>query len=118
MIIDGYDYISEREFDEVWGARGEPNGDLYFLDEIRSYPVEHIWTVSEGEDVERSELSAHRNWYAAPGIHFVNALGYVITSKAWRSNTRDAIWYLDDDDQAHEDRERELSAQAPLGTVE
>lgn len=114
MIIDGYDYISEREFDEVWRARGKPNGDLFLLHEISSCPVEHIWTVLEGEDAEWNELSGDGNWYASPGIHFVNALGYVITSKPWVANTPDAIWYLDDDDQAREDRKREFSAQAPI----
>ena len=118
MIIDGYDYISEREFDEVWSARGKPSGDLYLFDEISSYPVEHIWTVLESEDAEWNELDGDGNWYASPGIHFVNALGYVMTSKPWRTNTPDAIWYLDDDDHAHDDRRREFSVQAPIGVAE
>lgn len=118
MIIDGYDYISEREFDEVWGARAKPNGDFYVLDEIRTYPVERIWTVLEGEHTEGSEFGADGNWYAAPGIHIVNVLGYVMTFKPWRADTPDAIWYLDDDTQAREDRRRQLSVQAHSGAAE
>jgi hypothetical protein len=36
------------------------------------------------------------NWYALPGFHVVNKLGYVMTRKPWSDSTPDAIYFLDD----------------------
>ena len=110
MIISGCDYISERDFDEVWGAHANLNGDLYFYEEVRSLPIQYVWTVSEGEDLDESGFNLDSNWYASPGIHITNALGYLITERPWGDDTHDAIWYLDDDDQADEDRRKALFA--------
>ena len=110
MIIDGYDYISERDFDEVWGARAKVSGDLYFYEEVKSLPIEYVWTVSEGEDLNENGFNLDNNWYASPGIFVTNALGYLITERPWGDDTRDAIWCLDDDDRAREDRRRWASA--------
>jgi hypothetical protein len=98
MIIDGYDYISESEFSFVWLARAKPSGDLFSLDEISPIPVELVWTVLEAESHNGGDLKTASSWYASPGIHRVNALGYVVTEKPWRDDTPDAIWYLDDGD--------------------
>lgn len=98
MIVDSYDYISETEFSVDWLARAKPSGDLFNLHEIASFPVELVWTVLEAESQNGGNLEAANSWYASPGIHRVNALGYVVTEKPWRSDTPDAIWYLDDGD--------------------
>ena len=103
MNIDGYDFISEQDFVTHWGAHAKPSGDLYFYDEVRSLPIEHVWTVSEGEDRDD-------NWYASPGIFFTNALGYLITDRPWTDGTHDAVWYLDDDDEAREERRKDFIA--------
>jgi hypothetical protein len=104
MTVGGYDCIPEMEFDETWGARAKPNGDLFFLDEVRSFAIEYVWTVTEGEDIDESGLNADGSWYASPGIHVTNALGYLITEVPWRSDTLDAVWFLDDDEAAREER--------------
>lgn len=83
MMIGGYSYISEQDFDEQWGAHAKPNGDLYAYHEVQSLPIEHVWTVSEGDDVEAAGFDIDDHWYASPGVSFVNALGYVITGRAW-----------------------------------
>ena len=98
MIVDGYDYISESEFSAYWLARAKSSGDLFNLDEIAPFPVELVWTVLEAESHNGGDLKAASSWYASPGIHRVNALGYVVIEKPWRADTPDAIWYLNDGD--------------------
>lgn len=110
MKIDGYDYICERDFDRVWRAHANVDGDLYRYEEVRSLPIEYVWTVSEGEDLDEDSFNLDSNWYASPGIHITNALGYVISEKPWGADTQDAIWYLDDDDQTREDRRQTVLA--------
>lgn len=108
MILDGYDYISEQEFDLLWGAHVKPNGDLYFLDEAVSFPHENVWSVYEGEDIDEDGFNRDNHWYASPGIHYVNTLGYLITERPWVDDTHDAIWFLDVDEQSHEERKRDF----------
>ncbi|MFZ2507205.1 MAG: hypothetical protein WAW79_01855, partial [Steroidobacteraceae bacterium] len=109
MNVNGYDYISERDFDEIWGARVKANGELYSFDEAKSFQIEHVWTVSEGEELDDSGFNLDGHWYASPGISAINALGYLVTARPWVDEAQDAIWYFDDDDQAREDRRQEFS---------
>jgi len=84
------DLISEREFDEVWGAYLKPSGDLFAFEDVRDQSPNHVWTVVDyGDDSDG-------NWYALPGFHVVNKLGYVMTREAWSDSTPDAIYFLDD----------------------
>jgi len=86
----GEDCISEREFEDVWGAYLKPSGDLFQFDDVRNQPLEHVWTiVDSGDDTDG-------NWYAEPGFRVVNKLGYVMTRKPWSESTPDAIYFLDD----------------------
>lgn len=110
MKINGYDFISEQDFVEFWGAHAKPNGDLYYYDEIKSMSIEHVWTVSEGEDLDDDGFNRDGNWYASPGISSINALGYLIAGRPWIDGTADALWYLDDDDEASEERRRDFIA--------
>jgi len=82
--------ISEREFEEVWGVYLMPSGDLFQFDDIRNQPRKHVWTIVDSGD------DADGNWYALPGFHVVNKLGYVMTRKPWSGATPDAIYFLDD----------------------
>jgi hypothetical protein len=82
--------ISEREFDEVWGVRLRPSGDLFQFDGVRDQSPNHVWTVVDTGD------DADGNWYAQPGFHVVNKLGYVMTRRPWSETTPDAIYFLDD----------------------
>lgn len=104
MKINGYDYISEHDFVEIWGAHAKPSGDLFFYDEVKSLPLEHVCSVSEGEDIDEEGFNLDSNWYASPGISVINALGYVIAERPWADGTHDAVWYLDDDELACEER--------------
>lgn len=83
-------YISDTNFHENWGLRVCSDGSLFTFDDVRNERLEHVWTIVEsGED---SDL----NWYAAPGFHVVNKLGYVTTEKPWTDEALDAIYFLDD----------------------
>ena len=118
MKINGYDYISEHDFDETWRAHAKSNGDLFSYDEVNSFSIEYVWTVSECEEVDGVGFNVDNSWLASPGIHVINALGYVITEKPWAAGTPDAIWYLDDDDQAREDRRKVFIANVPDSAIE
>ena len=82
--------ISERDFEDVWGAYVKPSGDLFQFDDVRDQPPEHVWTIVDSGD------DSDGNWYAQPGFHIVNNLGYVMTRKPWSESTPDAIYFLDD----------------------
>lgn len=84
--------ISEQEFDNDWQPLLKPSGDLFQFTDVCHEPAQHVWTIVDGGD------DADGNWYACPGFHIVNKLGYVMTKKAWTDITRDAIYFLDDVD--------------------
>lgn len=104
MTTPDHGYISEREFVDLWGARAKEGGDLYRHDEVTSLPIEHVWTVSEGEALDEDGFNVDGSWYATPGVSFVNALGYVTTEMPWTDTTSVAVWYLDDDEVARAER--------------
>jgi hypothetical protein len=82
--------ISEQEFHAHWGIQLSASEDLWRFDEVRDLDAQHVWTIVEsGSDYDG-------NWYAVPGFHFVNRLGYVFTARAWDDRTEDAIYFLDD----------------------
>jgi hypothetical protein len=49
------------------------------------YPPNQVWTIIEGD--EDSSL------YAAPGIHVVNRLGFMVTKYPWTDPDVDYYWY-------------------------
>lgn len=84
------DHISERDFEAIWGAYVQPSGDLFQFEDVRYQPPTHVWTiVDSGDDTDG-------NWYALPGFHVVNKLGYAMTRKPWSDSTPDAIYFFDD----------------------
>lgn len=83
-------FISEQDFDAVWGAYLKPSGDFFEFEDVRDQPPDHVWTVVEtGDDRDGS-------WYAQPGFHVVNKIGYVMTKEPWVDSTLDAVYFLDD----------------------
>lgn len=110
MNIHGYDYISDRDFVDNWGAHAKPTGGLYFYDEVRSLPCGHVWTVTEGEELDEDGFNVDGSWYATPGLYVINALGYLTSERPWGTDTPDAVWFLDDDDEAREERRADFLA--------
>ena len=87
---DEQELISEQEFADVWGVYLKPSGDFFEFEDVRYQPLNSVWTVVEtGDDRDGS-------WYAEPGFHVVNKIGYVMTRNPWSDLTRDAVYFLDD----------------------
>jgi hypothetical protein len=79
--------ISEHCFRDEWGAKASETGDLFTFDEVKDTDKHRVWTVVEGED---------DSWYALPGYHVVNKLGYVLTDKPWSTGLEEAVWFQQD----------------------
>lgn len=85
-----YELISETDFHDAWRVITKNCGDLFEHEEIRDRPMNRVWTiVDSGEDSDR-------NWYAIPGIHPVNCLGFVLTHREWVDASIQAIYFEDD----------------------
>ena len=82
--------ITEDEFWGIWGIITDPQDLLFEFAAVKDHPIKHVWTVVESGD------DADGNWYAIPGVHYVNRLGYVLTEKPWEDDTLDAVYFLDD----------------------
>lgn len=86
--------ISEDDFHNIWQPQLAPSGDLLEYDDVKNQPLTQVWTIVDTDE---------NNWYACPGFHIVNKLGYVTTIKHWDDDTTDAVYYEyegDDDDDA------------------
>ena len=82
--------ISEGDFHETWGAYVRTDGNFFDLDEVKHEPLEHVWTIVESGD------ASDGSWYATPGFHVVNKMGYVLSRMPWVNETLDAIYFFDD----------------------
>lgn len=91
-------HIQEDDFWDNWGVIQKSSGDLFDYADIREKPLHHVWTIVESGDDENG------NWYASPGIHYVNRLGYILTRKPWEDFSRDAIYFFDDFERDSGDR--------------
>lgn len=92
--------ISERDFEDHWGVYVRPDGDFFQYEEIVDAPLEYVWTVVD------SGWDEDGNWYALPGLHIVNKLGYVKTRRPWDEHVEQAIYFLDDFEDTDETEER------------
>ena len=79
--------ISEDDFWNFWHVITAPEADFFTLDVAQKFPLHHVWTVVDSAD--------NCNWYAMPGYHFVNRVGYIVTRKPWDDPTLDAAYYVD-----------------------
>ena len=91
------DYISEDEFWDDWGVIQKASGVMFEFEDVKDQPLNHVWTIIE------SGYDEDGNWYASPGFHIVNRMGYVMTTKPWTDELRDAIYFLDDFDHEEDD---------------
>jgi hypothetical protein len=93
------EHISEDEFWEKWGVILKADGVMFEHEDVKDHPLEHVWTIVDTGAYE------DENWYAMPGFHIVNKLGYIMTKRAWTADTPDAIYYLHEDE---DDGERKI----------
>lgn len=83
-------YVSEDEFWDSWGVIQKSDGVMFEYADVKGQPVCQVWTiVGSGSD-------ENENWYAMPGIHFVNRMGYVMTKRSWSDGRLDAIYFMRD----------------------
>lgn len=84
--------ISEHELWNDWGVRQSAEDGLMDFDEANNHRLHHVWTVVESGD------DGDGNWYAMPGFHCVNRLGYIVTDRPWVDDAQDAIYFFNDMD--------------------
>ena len=82
--------ISEADFHDSWGVFTQESGDLFTYSEISNQPPSVVWTIVD------SDGEFDGNWYAIPGIHHVNCLGFVLTRRQWVDASIQAIYFEDD----------------------
>ncbi len=92
-------YISEDAFWSDWGVIQKSDGGMFDFDDVKDQPVERVWTIVD------TGVYEDQNWYAMPGFHIVNKLGYIMTRREWTSDTPDAIYFLHEDE---DDGERQV----------
>jgi hypothetical protein len=86
------EYISEDEFRDGWGVIQKADNGMFDYDDVKDQPLENVWTIADTGAYE------DENWYAMPGFHIVNKLGYIMTRRAWTADTQDAIYFLHEDE--------------------
>lgn len=85
-------YISTDEFWDEWGVIKNADSGMFDYDDVKNQPLENVWSIVDTGAYE------DENWYAMPGFHIVNKLGYIMTKRAWTADTPDAIYYLHEDE--------------------
>jgi hypothetical protein len=96
-------------FDEIWGATAKRNGELWSYQDVVRLPINRVWTVYENGSID-DEGYSDNNWYATPGIIPAYALGYLVTKVPWNETTSGAVWYVDSDEIAREERRALVTA--------
>jgi len=82
---------TEDELEEQFIPVQKASGDLYTFAEVKDQPINHVWTVvDDGGETE--------SWYAEPGFHIVNVMGYLVTLNPWTDEGKTYYWYFDDRD--------------------
>lgn len=82
--------ISEADFHDYWGVFTKDSGDLFTYSEISNQAPSVVWTIVE------SDGECDENWYAIPGIHHVNGLGFALTRRQWVDASIQAIYFEGD----------------------
>lgn len=80
--------MSEAEFTEKFNPQTKDGmGELFDIEDVVNLPKRNVWTIVEGDD-EMDE-----NWYALPGFHIVNKVGYVTSETPWDDGVYEAIYF-------------------------
>lgn len=78
--------MGEEMFVEYFKPSPLPgNGDLLDYPAVSRQPENRVWTITEGDG---------GNWYAAPGFHQVNRLGYILTDRPWTPDMKTVAEWL------------------------
>lgn len=91
--------IPEDVFDREYKPRTRDNGDLFAFEDVKDAPLNTVWTIVEGDEPEVDEDATDDDepvsagWYAIPGFHIVNVMGYVLTEKPWTDENVQAVYF-------------------------
>lgn len=85
-------HVGSEEAFEAFEPIEPPNGEaLWDHKDTLGYDLHQVWTVvDDGGETEC--------WYAEPGYHIVNVMGYMVTRKPWSDEALTFYWYFDDRD--------------------
>lgn len=82
--------LTEDEFWETYkpleGPSGQSGSHIWEYEELTGTPDNQVWTIVETGDEDE-------NWYALPGYHIVNKIGYAVTEKPWTDEAVTALWF-------------------------
>lgn len=79
--------LTEDEFAAKYDPQQkQPDLDLFDFEDVKDLPAERVWTI-----VESGGWPDH--WYALPGFHIVNKLGYVTSETPWTDDGETALWF-------------------------
>lgn len=79
--------LSEEEFEAEFSPYKKDSGDLYDFEDVARLDPELVWTIVESGDDEDD------NWYAAPGFHVINKMGYVVSDTPWTEDIVLAVYF-------------------------
>jgi hypothetical protein len=96
----GQRFLSEKEFEDEFLPTHLPSGELFEYEHVKNTPPENVWTIVESGEPD------DENWYALPGFHIVNKVGYVTSVFPWTDDIAEAI-YFDADELAPPEPEEE-----------
>lgn len=76
---------SVDDLDDQFRIQRAPSGDLFHFDQVKDHPINHVWTITEGDG---------GTLWAGPGFHVVSRLGYITTERPWI--TGEEVFRFDD----------------------
>lgn len=93
--------LSESELTRRFDPEQKPSGDFYDREEIADEDPHMVWTVVEGDGTD--------NAYALPGVHRVNAYGYLKGARPWPDELENhtAGWDVNTDPDVWRERREE-----------
>lgn len=94
-------YLTQEEFEKEFNPQTKEDGDLFDFKDVANLPTRNVWTIIESGGVD-DDGNEDGNWYADPGFHRINVLGYVTSETPWTDDIMVAVYFLDDFDRDDE----------------
>jgi len=82
--------LSETDFEITFHPFQKPDGNYFEFEDVRDIDAHLVWTVVETGDPD------NESWYALPGFHIVNRLGYLVATVPWDDEADgdvEAVWF-------------------------
>jgi hypothetical protein len=81
--------LSETQFEEKFRPHMRPDENYFEWEDVKDKDVHLVWTVVETGDCD------NESWYALPGFHIVNKIGYLLAEVPWVDGEEpgEAVWF-------------------------